>query len=209
MNRLVNLIILLVITVSSSSAEVAPFEAKDPNFYFGPNGRLELKKPDTWHFMNPDDMALQAELSPLKGARFLQFVKDSSPTLLVAASKYMEPVDVYNPHFEVGLLWNDYEDFEPVDLMQIELEKHASQLPDFEVLEPIKACEIAGLPAARGLFGYSTKGLEWEVLPLVLEQFIVPRGKYMYSFIFVGRSDGPEALVDTVTYVLETVRFFE
>ncbi len=145
----------------------------------GPTGLVELKKPRQWHFLNTGDIELQTELKGLRGKRFLGLVKDASPSLLVSATKYPEPLDAFNPGFEVCLLWNENPNWKATEILQRQFEVRASQRPDYRLLEPVSECEIAGLPASRAVFAHNAHHPVLEGLPLVSVLYIVPRGSYM------------------------------
>ena len=209
MSRVAAISVLLAGVIAVNAVDVYSVGVKEPDLYLGRNGRVELKKPHGWHFQNIDDIELQAKLEPLRGDRFLRYLKESSGTLLVTATKYAEPTDAYNPSFQVYLLWNENPDSEAIALLERELERRFAQRVGYRVLETVATCEIAGLPAARALIGYNATSPNLKGLPLVSQLYLVSRGPYMYMFAFVGRPGGTDSLGTEVSEMLKSVRFLE
>jgi hypothetical protein len=201
---------IVILSAFLASGQTVP-TVDDPNLFRSEVARLELSKPEGWHFLDIEAVARHRGQARLKDEELQQAILQMASAPLVVASKHPEPHHSLNPSFQVlvrplgGLTGST-----GVEILSLIVPNLSNALEAFELLKGPEEFLLGGLPAARLTATYTVSNPEGEIFPTKTLMAVAPRGSYMYQFSFSAPPDGEDALnAELVQKVFASVRFLD
>lgn len=211
MNGTMKVLVSAMAVVVCSLVGATAYAEENPNLFRSETARIELVKPQGWHFMDLESVAKHRAAAKLKDEDMQQAIFELATAPLFAATKYPEPYEALNPSLQVLVRpLGNMKGASGAEILALVLQSLESAFVDFKLLEPVSEFELDGLVAAALKASYTVENQAGDGFPTETVMMVIPRDSFMYQFSFSAPPEGEDALSnDTLVDVLESIRFLE
>lgn len=188
--------VLMAGGITAACAETFRFEALG----------IEVTKPTRWRVMTEEDRRLNAQRVEAGNAWYQAAVASSKDTLLVAFMKYPEPLDDFNPNFQLGgVKGGILAGKNPVDILAAMLANTKLHMSNLVIVEPPRRTVLSKLPAAYTRYRLQ---LTADNKPFVVNNmmWVIPRGDQLLMVGGATREDQKNGKRAEVQAIVNTVR---
>lgn len=170
-----------------------------------PTAGVSFTKPRTWVFASVQAAQENREKLRLSDSELEQKIKTQATPPLAVVMKHPEPYPDLNPSFQLGLRpLGALEGRSATQLLELIVPTLKAAFSDFEIVAPIAAATVGGLPAARVGIRYTLETTDGGAFPTRSDMIVVPRGKFMF-FLGMGRKPDDDVAEKEQSEILESL----
>lgn len=151
---------------------------------------IAITRPAGWHTATMAQVQANREQTKLSDPELQMALATRAALPVVVFTKYQEPHPGLNPSIQItlrqGLAGT------PVQLLGNALTAMRRGFPDLQVVEPVRAAEVDGMPAAQVNVAYSLRTQTGLTARVSSRLWLVPRGSLMFLIGMSGTETGAD-----------------
>jgi hypothetical protein len=164
---------------------------------------ISLIRPAGWYTATEAQVQANREQTKLSDPELQAALATRSALPLIVFTKYQEPHTGLNPSIQItlrqGLAGT------PVRLLTNALGTMRQAFADLQIIEPVRATEVGGLPASYVKVTYTLQTQAGGRGRVISRLWLVPRGSLMFLIGMSGDDNGPDVCDDEFATVLKSI----
>jgi len=155
-----------------------------------PSAGIALTRPAGWHTATIAQVQANRERAKLSDPEMQAALASRSALPLIVFSKYPEPHPALNPTVQITLRQGLRGS--PNSLLAGALQTMKRGFADLQIIEPVRATQISGLPASQVRVTYTLQTQTGAHARVVSRLWLVPRGSLMFLIGMSGGESEPD-----------------
>jgi hypothetical protein len=168
-----------------------------------PAAGITVDRPAGWYEATLEQVQANREQTRLSDPGLQRALATRSALPLVVFTKYPEPHPGLNPTVQVTL--RPGLGGTPTQLLTTALEPMRRALPDFRIVSPIHATELAGWSAAHVRTAYSLQNASGQRFEVLSRLWVIPRGRMLFLIGMSGSPTGADLCEEDFAAVLASI----
>jgi len=155
-----------------------------------PSAGIALTRPAGWHTATIAQVQANRERAKLSDPEMQAALASRSALPLIVFSKYPEPHPALNPTVQITLRQGLRGS--PNSLLAGALQTMKRGFADLQIIEPVRATQVSGLPASQVRVTYTLQTQTGAHARVVSRLWLVPRGSLMFLIGMSGGESEPD-----------------
>jgi len=155
-----------------------------------PSAGIALTRPAGWHTATIAQVQANRERAKLSDPELQSALASRSALPLIVFSKYPEPHPALNPTVQITLRQGLRGS--PNSLLAGALQTMKRGFADLQIIEPVRATQVSGLPASQVRVTYTLQTQTGAHARVVSRLWLVPRGSLMFLIGMSGGESEPD-----------------
>ena len=184
MRRMLVMVLGLAVGVSEAASGLSQERVELPS------AGIALTRPAGWHTATIAQVQANRERTKLSDPEMQAALASRSALPLIVFTKYPEPHPALNPTIQITLRQGLRGS--PVTLLAGALETMKKGFADLQIVEPVRAAQVSGLPASQVKVTYTLQTQTGARARVVSRLWLVPRGSLMFLIGMSGGESEPD-----------------
>ena len=184
MQRVMVMVVGLAVGVSGAASGLSQERVELPS------AGIALTRPAGWHTATIAQVQANRERAKLSDPEMQAALASRSALPLIVFSKYPEPHPALNPTVQITL--RQGLQGSPNRLLAGALQTMKRGFADLQIIEPVRATQVSGLPASQVRVTYTLQTQTGAHARVVSRLWLVPRGSLMFLIGMSGGESEPD-----------------
>jgi hypothetical protein len=184
MQRVMVMVVGLAVGVSGAASSLSQERVELPS------AGIALTRPAGWHTATIAQVQANRERAKLSDPEMQAALASRSALPLIVFSKYPEPHPALNPTVQITLRQGLRGS--PNSLLAGALQTMKRGFADLQIIEPVRATQVSGLPASQVRVTYTLQTQTGAHARVVSRLWLVPRGSLMFLIGMSGGESEPD-----------------